>query len=295
MSTFKFEKGKQYLQPVTFGPAVSPRQDQYGNRFDTQNPIHQELHSIVYESNIDQLEAIVPPGFTVRAPYVIVNYAMLSDIMWLAGKSYGIVNVYIPVRYEGKVDKLQGLYNAIMWEGHPDPLITGRDQIAMNKLCGDIHWFEKQGPKIHASISSWDFIFGEMDQYPDEPLNEEAKKEMISVLANPDDMGLFNYRYIPNPEIPDQADLEYATFTPTVIRDEISWNPPADYDPTKIKPSKTNFCKGALRWNRASWEQLPTSWRIVNTLQELEIKRYVGSAVTISYNPNDFLTTKKLK
>lgn len=295
MSTFKYEKGKQYLQPVTFGPCVSPRQNQYGERFDTSNPIRQEMHSVVYESSFDQLEALVPPGFTVRAPYVIVNFVGLTNVMWLAGKGYDILNVYIPVVYEGKQDKYQGLYNLVMWEGHPDPLITGRDQIAMNKLCGEISWFQRRGELIRASIKTWDFVFAEMDQFPDEKPTDAEINELVSLLANPDDVGIFNYRYIPNPEIPDQPELEYATLTPTVVKGDVTWDPPADYDPAKIKPAVTTFCRGRVRWNRASWEQLPTSWRVVNGLAALECKRIVGSATTIAFNPNDFLKTIRLR
>lgn len=291
MSTFKYEKGKQYLQPVTFGPCVSPRQNQYGERFDCSNPIRQEMHTVVFESDFDQLEAIVPPGFVVRAPYVITNFAGLTNINWLAGKGYDIHNVYIPVRFEGKRDHYQGLYNAVMWEGHPDPLITGRDQIAMNKLCGEISWFQPHGDLIRASISSWDFKFAEMDQFPNEELSPDAIKELVSIVSNPEDQGLFNYRYLPDPEHPDKAEVEYATFTPTVIKDGVTWNPPVDYDPTKAKKGSVKFCPGRIRWNKASWEQLPTSWRVVNTLADLKIKRVVGSVISVNYSYNDFLTT----
>lgn len=294
MSTFKYEKGKQYLMPVTFGPSVSPRQNQYGERFDASNPIRQELHTVVYESNFDQLEAIVPPGFTVRAPYVIVNFIALTNIMWLAGKGYDILNVYIPVVYKGEKQEYQGLYNAVMWEGHPDPLITGRDQIAMNKLVGEVNWFKRSGDVIKASIETWDFIFAEMDQFPEEALDEASVKEMLSLVANPDDLGIFNYRYIPNPDVPDESEIEYATFTPTVVRGDITWNPPADYDPDKVKKVPPIFCKGSIRWNKGTWEQLPTTWRVVNTLADLEVKRVVGSAITVGYSANDFIVTKRL-
>lgn len=294
MSTFKYELGKQYLMPVTFGPCVSPRQNQFGERFDTTNPIRQEMHTVVCENDMDQLEKIVPPGFVVRAPFTIINFVGLTNIMWLAGKGYDILNVYIPVTYKGNKNTYQGLYNSVMWEGHPDPLITGRDQIAMNKLVGEISWFKEAGDTIQASIKTWDFVFGEMRQFPNEALDEKSTQEMLSIIANPDDVGIFNYRYVPNPDKPDTSEIEYATLTPTVIKNGVSWNPPADYDKEKIKPSTTIFCKGDIRWHKGSWEQLPTTWRVVNALADLAVKRIVGSAITVNYSANDFLVTHRL-
>ena len=293
MSTFQYEKGKQYLMPVTFGSAVSPRQDQFGKRFSTENPIQQESQTVVFESDRDQLEAIIPPGFEVHMPYVIVNFDRLNDVYWLAGKSYALVYVMIPCRYVGKVDNFVGFYNTVMWEGHPDPLVTGRDQIAMNKLCGDITYFKTEGSKMHGSISNWGFEFMEMDlDLSQEP---EDKETLMKILTDPENVGIFNYRYLTNCDKPDEPDVEYATLTPQVIRDNISWNPPPDYDPAKIPAPVMQVCRGTVTWHIPRWEDMPCQDKIVKKLGGLTVKRYIGAVKTLKYNPNDFLYTRKLR
>lgn len=292
MSTFSYEKDKQYFSPVTFGPCVSPRQDQYGKRFSTENPIQQEGFFVVFESDMKQLEAIIPQGFTMLAPYVCVQYWRLRNVYWLAGMGYDVLTVQLPTRFDGEEHHYAGSYNSIMWESTADPMVTGRDQIAMNKLVADLQSREERPDQHHQTASNWGFTFMDMNlDTSREPQNPALLQEYLSLPSQ----GMFNYRYIPDIDHPNQPVVESAVMSPQVITDELTWNPPADYDPAKIPAPKAELCHGELFWHKPTWEQMPVQFRIANTLADLHVVRCLGGVHMHIYQPNDFLYSKTLR
>jgi hypothetical protein len=53
----------------------------------------------------------------------------MAGIDWLAGRGYTIIDVWLPVMFEGQRDQAVGRFLTVMWENLADPIITGRTSL----------------------------------------------------------------------------------------------------------------------------------------------------------------------
>ncbi|WP_372389186.1 acetoacetate decarboxylase family protein [Xanthomonas axonopodis] len=92
-----------------------------------------------YRSDRAALEALLPPGFSLRGePLVHVSLACFRKLYWLAGRGYGILKVGLPVTYTGKTETIDGAFCLVIWEGRPDAIMTGREELGFPKLFADM-------------------------------------------------------------------------------------------------------------------------------------------------------------
>ena len=188
--------------------------------------------------------------------------------------------------YEGK-QKITCLFLPVLWENHADPIITGREQLGFSKIYADMRCPIRNGKIITASASSWGFKFMELEcnaaEVPDDP-------EILSkVLHNPNYHGIVHYKYIPNTDDMTKSDVSQYVFTP------YAWNPPADLDAKSFPEPKCQPMHGKIKWNSATFEQMPTQHMIVSALAALEVKRFIGAEYTFSYSNNDLLAQYALE
>jgi hypothetical protein len=272
--TFEFKPGVRYRMPVVFGPASGPRQKPDGNLWSPEETgtMNAQWMTVSYRTERSSLERILPPGFALRGePQVHVSLAYFHNLWWLAGRGYGILNVEIPVVYTGTTERIEGSFCPVLFEGIPDAIMTGREELGFPKLFADIPLLDIDHEAGTASgEASW-FGF----KFFDIQLNGLTETAGDKRLPGPGGATLF-YKYMPRtgPLGSGGCDIAYATTSQPL--------PGATGDTSPIKFTDANFRKwrgtgGSVKWNRATFEQLPTTSQVINGLADLEILEYLGA------------------
>lgn len=273
----KFEKGKNYSMPVFFGPS-SYMCEEDGRGFKFYQPGIGEFITVTFESNPAQLEALLPDGFTLNAPYVSVMANELNNLGWLAGNSYSLLSVSVPVHFKGQRDDLDGDLVLVMFENHADPIVAGRDGLGYSKIYADIPRFTKYEKTISVSASSWGFRFIKMSADLDQPAPE--KETLISLGQK--SKGKMGYKYVAETTTDftetRSYDMSYPVFNPK------EWNKPDDY-PWEMQTPQTTFCNGSIEFYNPKWKDMPTYYRVGQGLAALDIKRVIGVQHTIYSEP----------
>ncbi|VVE90482.1 acetoacetate decarboxylase family protein [Pandoraea bronchicola] len=275
--TVEFAPGVRYRMPAVFGPAPGPRQKPDGTPWTAEESgtMHAQWMTIAYRTRRESLERILPPGFRLRGePEVHVSLAFFNNLYWLAGRGYGILSVDIPVVYTGKHEVIDGAFTPVLWEGRPDAIMTGREELGFPKLFADIPALsiDHARGKASGSASWFDFPFFDLSLHGLTEVKDAPK------LPGPGGAALF-YKYMPRtgPFGQGGRDVAYVTTSQPL--------PGATGDTSPIKFQEANFRKwvgtgGEVRWHRATFEQLPTTFHVVGGLADLDILEYVGFELT---------------
>jgi len=284
---FKFENGKLYLMPVVFGPGGTPRQKPDGGRFIYDYPATVEQYKIVYEADAEMLEKILPDGFKLWGPYLIISFAENSNVPWLARKSYRILHVEVPVHFKGKKNDIVGFFEPVLWENDGDCCKTGREMLGFAKVFGNIDNPNKNEGKYTGSASTWGFKFIEAEFFPDEA--PECPGELENILANPEFTGRLHFKYFPKTGDLTQPEIAYYTYSP------YKWPMPEDLDTSSYPKPTRQFCRATMKWFRPEWEDAPTQYHILQFFHDAGIKRFVGAALTTAYPSDDLLDQQVIK
>ncbi len=268
--TFKLDPQFRYRMPVVFGPAPGPRQKPGGGRWTPEEAgrMNSEWMAITYSTDRAELEALLPPGFTLRGePRICVSCAWFKNLYWLAGRGYGILSLDIPVTYRGRDEVLDGAFCPVIWEGSPDAVVTGRDELGFSKLYADIAPIDWGDGNTSVSCSAaW---LGH--RFFDIELSGLTEVEAAPSLPGVGGGAAMYYKYVPrtSPDGRDGADVGYVTTAA----------------PKGAKPDNIDFTgfefrrwtgTGSLKWHRATFEQLPLQAHIVNALADIELVEILG-------------------
>lgn len=127
-----------FRMPAGLGPASGPRnmpRDREHLRFDgdvTQIAIAVEVAEAA-------LVNILPPGCSpLPGGQVEMQYMRLARLGWLAGRSYNVVALRIPVCFAAASGPLECAFMPVLWEDMADPILTGREELGSPKLYADI-------------------------------------------------------------------------------------------------------------------------------------------------------------
>jgi hypothetical protein len=93
--------------------------------------------------------------------------------------------------------------------------------------------------------------------------------------------GLLHYKYMPRTGAWGEADTAYVTLTPAAMLQRVEhgvWRG-----------------QGTVQFHRATWEDLPTQYTIVNAFHQLEIKEYRGATVVQSVGAKDLSDQRILR
>jgi hypothetical protein len=272
--TAEFKTGVRYRMPAVFGPAPGPRQKADGTpwRVEETGVLNSQWMTVSYLTRPAQLERILPPGFALRgAPVVSVSLSFFNNLYWLAGRGYGIVYVDIPVAYTGKSETIAGAFCPVLWEGLADACLTGREELGFNKLFADIAPLKVAADRgTAAGEAAWlGHKFFEIELHG---LQEVSGDKRLPGADGP----ALHFKYMPRTSIggKEGQDIAYVT---------TSQPPPGTPGSTSpIKFEGSNFRKwkgnqGRVHWHRATFQQLPTTFHVVNGLADLEIVEYVSA------------------
>ncbi len=259
--SYRFEAGRIYRMPTHFGPAPGPRQLPDGVTTDPKRSPRRLSVAARFLTDSAALERHLPEGFVLAAePVVTVEFHFMTEIDWLAGRGYTMINVGWPVTFAGRRDRATGWFLAVVWENLADPIITGRGETGYPKLYAEI-----AEPRLwdgaQTCAAGWmGFRFLELT------VSDLRDAPAPPIKAASD--GMLMLKYIPRTGTWGEAELQQVTLTPA-----------ADPDRT-IERQQTGV--STVRFHHAAWSDLPTMYHIVNALAELPVIESRGGSVIFS-------------
>ena len=269
--SYKFQAGKMYRMPTHFGPSLGPRQGERGRKYDNLESPKITAFSVSFLSNREQLEELLPEGFEVGAePVVTVEIQYITEIEWLAGHGYNTLGVSFPAVFTGKKGRVVGNFLTVLWENLADAIFTGREELGFSKIYCEIPKPRIYQGQTHCFASWMGFKFMDLKI---ENLKQLSAEEVSSVAKKQKNDGILHYKYIPKTGEWGKADVAYAVLTP--------------YDsPNRIVKEMWQG-EGTVQFHKATWEDLPTQFHIVNTFYNLEIKEYRGATMVKTTGAKD--------
>ncbi|EIZ78537.1 hypothetical protein WSK_2981 [Novosphingobium sp. Rr 2-17] len=278
----KLDANSRYRMPVVFGPAIGPRQHPEGRMWTPEETgtMNSDWMRVAVRTDAAKLEKLLPPGFELRGePILQVSCAWFRNLYWLAGRGYGIVTINFPVTYRGKEETIEGSFCPVIWEGRPDAIMTGREELGFSKLFADIpeiDWDKEKGTAT-CSASWMDFKFFDIALTD---LVEEENPEKIFPESGKHGGPQLYYKYMPrtSPFGREGADAEYVTT-----------GAPKGTTAANITMDDFEYRrwtgKGTVAWHKATFEQLPLTFNIVNTIADLDILEVVEVEVVSFAGP----------
>ena len=262
---YKFKEGLMYRMPTHFGPSCGPRQGpESRNQFlgqETEGEVRQV--SVSFRTNGEQLEELIPDGVGLqlgKEPVVTVTATYIKGLLWLAGRGYNTLGVSFPAVFDGKKDHVEGSLLTVLWENMCDPILTGREELGFAKLYAEIPEPIIFPGKVHSTAGWMGFKFIDLAVGNMKRLSPEEVKSFAGLKES----ARLHYKYMPKTGAWGTADAAYVTTTP-------------------LKRSGTPSIvevwtgDGSVEFHRATWEEMPTQFHVVNALQELEIKECCGA------------------
>ena len=290
--TFKPIPRARYRMPVVFGPAPGPRQHPEGRMWTREETavMSAEWMAVKCRSERTAVEALLPPGFSLRGePVLSVSCAWFKNLYWLAGRGYGILCVDVPATYRGKTETLDGAYCPAIWEGAPDAVMTGREELGFPKLFADIpeiEWDRAAG-RARCSASWFKHRFFDIEV---SGLTETFDRK--SLPGSGGGAQLY-YKYVPRSSVGGRegADAAYVTTAaPSAKTESTSEN--IDFDGFEFRKWRG---QGTVAWHSATFEQLPTTFHVVNGLAQLPMLEFVEATLVTFSGPGIGISMDKLR
>ena len=276
---YKFQPGKMYRMPTHFGPSSGPRQGEDGCKFSCRYTPKATTYSVSFLTNSEQLDDLLPEGFELGAePIVTVEASYITEIEWLAGRGYNILGVSFPAIFNGKQDHVAGSFLTVLWENLADPIFIGREELGYSKIYCELPEPTVCRGETHI-IASWlGFKFMDLKMNNMMQLSPEEVNALASENTND---GILHYKYIPRTSEWGSADVSYPVLTPSDT-------------PNKVVKEKWQG-EGTVQFHKATWEDLPTTFHIVNTFHNLEIKEYRGASMAKTVGGKDLSDQRILR
>lgn len=146
LSLFKFEDNKIYHMPPFFGG------DEFNADFEARVNDVVGLN-FTQTTDRDRLADYLPEGFELLRPEFTISYSQLREVEFMAGGSYNLVQIGVPVRFSGKRDRLEGTLALVIWENKTQPIIGGREEDGMPKIHADIEDLHVLPQKYFTNVS----------------------------------------------------------------------------------------------------------------------------------------------
>ena len=264
-----------FRMPTAFGPMPGPRQAPDGQRHDWSHSTRTVI-SLPMQVESDQLVKLLPAPFELAGnPLLVVEWQFLRNLPWLAGRGYNIVAVKLPAMHKGKEKDTYGYFMAVLWENMADPILSGREELGFAKLYADIPDADLTAPDISLQ-GAWDgFNFVQTDL---------TGLKIADVPTVPDGLprneGMMHLKSFPRTGEWGEPDVTYPTLTPPAPN-------PARVDEVKVGSGKLSF-------HRASFQELPTLFHIVNSLADINIREFLPATLVRSTGGYDLYGQRRL-
>ena len=184
-------------------------------------------------------------------PVVTVTLQKCEDVDWLAGRGYNLVGVDAAAVFDGERDRnVRGGYCIVMWEDMCEPILGGRDHSGVPKVFGDIDFVRTDDPGWECKVSRFSHP---IVNFSVSDLTEMDRDACDAIEQTRRDAIWMNYKYFPRLEN-DGADVSYATVYPSSGQVAAAWSG-----------------VGAVRFNPATFRQVPTQHEYINLLAALPV------------------------
>ena len=258
---FQFESNKCYRMLVFFGGYVY-------------QPMETCYHDVVnmtftYTTDGDRLSQYIPEGFELLRPELSINFCQSREVEWMAGSSYNLIDVSVPVRYNGKRDQVEGNFSLVVWENKTTPILTGREETGVSKIYADIEDLHILHDKRFTVASFEGNSFLRLEMSVTGPMSDAQMAPMRKMSFN-----ALHWRYIPKVGGPG-ADLSQPVLFPQRVEAEQGWQG-----------------SGAVQWTLLSYEQNPRQAHIIKALGELP---QIGTPTVMMTKGKVFLIASKAK
>ncbi|MCL2623981.1 MAG: acetoacetate decarboxylase family protein [Planctomycetaceae bacterium] len=235
---FQFETNTCYRMPVFFGGYVY-------------QPTEVCYHDVVsmlfaYTTDGDRLSAYLPEGFELLRPELSINFAQCREIEWMAGSAYNLIDVSVPVRFNGRRDRVEGNFSFVVWENKTVPILGGREETGVPKIYADIEDLHILHDKRFTVASFEGNSFLRLEMSVTSPIPDAQLEPLRQASIN----GL-HWRYIPKVGGPG-ADISQPVLYPQRAETEHAWHG-----------------HGVVEWTTLRYEQNPNQARIIQALAEL--------------------------
>lgn len=262
-----------WRMPISFGPFPGPRQDHLGRRQPGDLERTFRTASVKFKTSRTYLETLFPTSaFKFKSASTVCQASFstttLDKMSWLGGQGYNHFGLYIHgVQYTKKDGTtIDGTFLAVLMESLCDPIVSGREELAMAKLFCDIEVHPRASS--HRMRASWrGATFAEIalkDLVEDSPESEEG------TIGGESDYGILAYRYMPAVGEPGKADCEYATVVPHAEESK-------DVPSTVRRVRRTT--KVDVRMDAQDWDALPTLHHVAAGLAQIPIYEVVNAKV----------------
>jgi hypothetical protein len=250
--------------PATFGRQGGPRQRPDRNQGYPTNVGSTLATWIAVEADEAHLAALLPPGFAIAEPLLIVEAVTLSGLPWLAGRGYEMLLLSTPVTYAAGDIEHRGRLELVTWEDCPDAILSGREELGWNKVYADtMTRHTGQDGKTGRYLAAWGgTTFFEL---------EITLNRTPALPAGWREGPLMHYRVLPRTGEWGHAEIDQVTAN--------SASPPITAMRSLVSGS------GSFRFIPAGFERLPTLSHIVERLAAISLGQVVdaGEARTASW------------
>jgi acetoacetate decarboxylase len=235
---FKCEDNKCYMMPAHFGGYIYRPQENF----------YHDVVNISYTCTTDgdRLADYVPEEFELMRPELSIGFAQCREIDWMAGSCYNLIQVSVPVRFNGKRDRVEGAFPLVVWENNTTPILAGREQTGVPKIFADIEDLHIFQQNYFTSASYEGNTFLRLEMRGIRPMDEQHLAQMRGMP-----MDCLGWRYIPKVGGPG-ADLSQFILFPQRLEAKSAWTG-----------------SGAVQWTELKPEQNPTQFHIIKALAEL--------------------------
>ncbi|MDD4126178.1 MAG: acetoacetate decarboxylase family protein, partial [Methanomicrobium sp.] len=211
--------------------------------------------ALTYKTDRKLLEQYIPEEFELISPEVQVIFSKFTEIDWMQGGMYNLINIASPVRFEGKKDTLEGSYALVVWENKTAPILGGREQTGIPKIYADIEDLHIQKPQYATTVSYEGNTFLNLNFEAEEEIKGEnldaIKEEFLSVNT-------IGWRYIPKVGAPGAELSQFVLY------------------PQKMKVESAIGGKGSLKWTTMTPMQNPVQYYIINSLAALPVEKILN-------------------
>jgi acetoacetate decarboxylase len=272
---YQFERGRIYRMPTHFGPAPGPRQIPADIAADSTRSPQKTLITASFLTEASALERHTPDCFDLAGePVVTIEFHYMSDIDWLAGRGYTMIQLWWPAAFNGERDRVTGRFLAVMWENLADPIITGRGEVGQPKLFAEIPDALSADGTYHCVASWMGFQFLEV-RVSETSISGEPR------LPQQPPEGTLMLKYVPRTGEWGEPEVSQVTFTPMATPDlTVEWRKPAT---------------GTIAFRRAKWADLPTMYHVVNALADLPVLAARGASIARTRGGKSYRDTRILK
>ena len=233
--------------PAFFGRQGGPRQRVTDLSHHSNADGHTSTTWLAVEADPDRLAALIPRGFELLEPLLIIEGASLRELPWLAGRGYELVSVAIPVNFVEGRRPVRGRLELVTWENLADPIVSGREELGFNKVYADDITFRRDES---TGASAWSVGWGGTR------FLEFGVTDLTSNHSDPTPIWrsgpTFHYRVLARTGEWGALEVEQVTANTEA--------------PTEMRLLTTEVGRGSVQFREATFEQLPTLSHIVNAL-----------------------------